>query len=385
MDTTDDSASNSAFEIVKTLREGNPSEPPSSTQDSIPASLILSTAKLDSIGLFTSALCSQTFTFTDRLALLDIKLDATAGFPEQLIQPSSSLLNSKGGFAETPAAILSWEDYLAACSISKPCNNPFPLLISYPLTIWHILSHVLPDMERFYAGEPLNRNKVALKNGAHVVVHIVMAEQWQVELAPLFEFLVPLIRGATIDFFVIGPELIVKPMATAGTDAEPAARDERIERTEEVADKTAPQRSLLRKAEHSIEFKSERYASCIRVHVARSTCSYPPQQGSFPIDSYPPDVVLSFGTSGKDSSPSTELRSSLRAANLPGRFVICVDSNLVSALESLQDTEAKRPKGHRAGRVWGPESNPFRQPWKRRRFDSDLPGFGNGLIWGWAC
>ena len=273
--------------------------------------------------------------------------------------------------------------------------HPWPLLLSFPLTIWHILAHVLPDLERHYAAQPLNRSKTVLKNGGHVTVHVAGAGQWIVELGPLLEFVGTLVRGATVDVFVVGQEIVVEPMVEGGEA--PKKVEENGHGTESKNEEdpkpdtrtteqniTAPQRAMLRKADHSIEFRSEKHESCVRVHMARSRYRYPAEAGSFPVDAYPPDIVLSVGSTAKEAQGDVDrMRAELRTAELPARFVLCVDHSAVSALESIRslslDNKTKRSK------IWGPVENPFAQPLRGRRTDSDCGVWGNGWIWGWAC
>ncbi|KAI9016075.1 hypothetical protein DFJ74DRAFT_644812 [Hyaloraphidium curvatum] len=215
-------------------------------------------------------------------------------------------------------------------------------------------------MERSYAGYPLKRSKLALRNGAHYVIHVVAADQWQVELAPLAEFIVPLLRGVTLDIFLVGPQIVVEPMAKGGGTApvpiaekgaeekqQPATGDAVASAKETpVESMTAPQRAMLRRTQSSVELKSDKYESCVRVHVARSPYMYPPESSSFPIDKYPPDLVMTFGSvpNPGEERALDATRLMLRTCDFPARFVVNVDVNWLAALESREAVEVKRPK-----------------------------------------
>lgn len=369
-----------------------------------PISSILASQEIDSKGLFYPALCLQSFSFTDRLALLDHSTDPTTGFPSRLAIPLDSL-QPKGPFTDTPVAISSWKDYLTATGLAIPTDHPFPLLLSFPLTIWHLLAHVIPSLEHFYSSFPLNRSRVSLKSGSHITIHIPEAEQWMVELASgLMEFVLPLLRGVTVDLFLVGKEVVVEEMAKVGRAPAKAKEGKEEGKDDDGASLaevpkptangameqqtiTAPQRAMLRKGEHSVEFKSEKYESCVRVHVARTSYTYPATSSSFPVDNYPPDVVVLFGKqsmgAGTDNAQE-DLRSTLRRSSLPARFIINIDNDHLSALESIRAIESIPLKGT-PSKMYGPVENPFRQPWPKSRLDSDCKVEGNGVIWAWSC
>ncbi|KAJ3034766.1 hypothetical protein HK097_004406, partial [Rhizophlyctis rosea] len=224
----------------------------------------LTSTKLLNLGLWRLEFILNTFDLGSRMdGLLRDRINPTLGFLPPLTRPSATLPPNTG-YDSTPKAISSYPTYHRALNL--PPTFPSPLLLSNSLTVFHTLSHILSQKSPSSDASPLS-----ISPGSHITIHIVEPTQSEIELAPLYEILLPLLRGITIDIFFIGPEIIVVPLAApTDNDIQPPL--------------DAPK--ILGKKEYSIEYKSEENASCVRLHFARAAYD------QFPRSAYPPNVVF---------------------------------------------------------------------------------------------
>jgi hypothetical protein len=183
--------------------------------------------------------------------------DLNDGFPEEFL-PWVKHFSLESGFQNSPKVISNWKDYFKA----KASNfYPAALLLTTPLTIFYILNKITP----IFRDLP---KKLSLAAGTNLCIHVVNPSQTNIEVLELYQCLLPLIRNVTLDIFFIGPEMAALPLS------------------KQPYEEYMTQTVLAKRRDLSIEFKSEVFESCIRLHLARTNYS------CFPIDKYPADVVI---------------------------------------------------------------------------------------------
>jgi hypothetical protein len=305
---------------------------------------ILSEADILGKGIFIPNIVNMTLGIGDRLSMIGMGGKVEDGFKPELLPldqvPQNSIL-------DTPALCTDWNKYLKARNVSWHASI---LPLSFPMTIWSLLQHQLPEIEQFYSGHSLNQSKISLTRGKLITMHIVEAEQWMVELSPLLECLVPLLRGITLDLFIIGENIVVEPLVC-------------YKQSEEY-DQALALRRLVKEPSYSLEWKSEKYESCIRVHLAKA--KYNLEEDAFPISKYPSDITLLF------DSPLDELIPTITSPLYPTRFVVGVERMPWQA--HLNINKLKR-------HAWGPTINPFKQPLKQRMESMEVSSFACHVFW----
>lgn len=179
------------------------------------------------------------------------------GFPEEFL-PWIKHFSLESGFQNSPKVINSWKDYFKAKASDF---YPAALLLTTPLTIFYILNKITPNFRDL-------PKKLSLAGGTNLCIHVVNPSQANIEVLELYQCLLPLIRNVTLDIFFIGPEMAALPLS------------------KQPYEEYMTQTVLAKRRDLSIEFKSEVFESCIRLHLARTNYS------AFPIDKYPADVVI---------------------------------------------------------------------------------------------
>ncbi|ORX41631.1 hypothetical protein BCR36DRAFT_363851 [Piromyces finnis] len=183
--------------------------------------------------------------------------DLNDGFPEEFL-PWIKHFSLESGFQNSPKVISCWKDYFKAKASDF---YPAALLLTTPLSIFYILNKITPQFRDL-------PKKLSLASGTNLCIHIVNPSQTNIEVLELYQCLLPLIRNVTLDIFFIGPEMAALPLS------------------KQPYEEYMTQTVLAKRRDLSIEFKSETFESCIRLHLARTNYS------SFPIDKYPADVVI---------------------------------------------------------------------------------------------
>ncbi|KAJ3042089.1 hypothetical protein HDV00_008171 [Rhizophlyctis rosea] len=309
-------------------------------------SVYLQNAGLLDKGLWRPDIITGTFDLGSRMdGTASTLMTASTSFPAAL-QTLASPLSPNTGFSSTPIAISSWSDYFRAINVQP--TSAIPLLLSNALTLFHTIAHIFTRRISSPSYTPLS-----IAPGTHICVHIIEATQAEVELAHLYQVLAPLLRDITLDIFLIGPEIVVVPLAGA-------------EGVEGKLD--APK--VLGKKDHSLEYKSEQHASCIRVHFARA------EYHDFPRASYPPHLILCHGGAQKLFGGGKGGREKTVEAVLEQKGVKIMFAEMTEMEARLVRERMK--KGVLAiGEV---EVNPFRQPFRRVLPSVNLPAYGNGFL-----
>lgn len=265
------------------------------------------------------------------------------GFPKNF-SPPTSVLTKGSGFENTPLAISSWSDYAKAKTI--PSEIPLPILLSNAMTLFHALTHIFPRTPSRQA-RPLSTAP-----GSHICVHIIEASQADVELAPLYQVLTPLLRDVTLDIFIIGPEIVVIPTTTTCIDYMDSA-------------------AVLAKRDNSIEYKSDESGSCIRIHLARVAYS------EFPRDKYPPTAIFCEGAARKlfaiDEDNDLKRKTLDAISSSEEARIVC------SELSEIDATLVQR-KFAALSRSVGMQMNPFRQPLAQHLPSLNVPACRNGFL-----
>jgi len=183
--------------------------------------------------------------------------DLNDGFPEEFL-PWVKHFSLESGFQNSPKVISCWKDYFKA---KDSDFYPAALLLTTPMTIFYILNRITP----MFRDLP---KKLSLAGGTNLCIHVVNPSQTNIEVLELYQCLLPLIRNVTLDIFFIGPEMAALPLS------------------KQPYEEYVTQTVLAKRRDLSIEFKSEVFESCIRLHLARTNYS------CFPIDKYPADIVI---------------------------------------------------------------------------------------------
>jgi len=302
-------------------------------------------------GVFYPNIINMTFGIADRLTMIGHSTgDVTLGFDAALLPFAELPIDSV--LYDTPALCTDWTKYMDARKMSW---HPSVLPLAFPMTIWSLLQHALPEIEHVYSGHTLNKSKISLTRGKLITMHIINVDQWMVELSPLLETLVPLLRGITLDLFLIGENIVVEPLV-------------RYEASTEY-DQALALRRLVKNGSYSMEWKSEKFESCIRVHLAKAKYDF--QDDSFPISKYPSDVTLVFDT----HECLEQYLPVITSPMYPARFVVGVERMQWQAEASMALIKRKS---------WGPQSNSFKQPWKQRMESIEIPSFACGVLWAFA-
>lgn len=199
--------------------------------------------------------------------------ELTNGFSEGFL-PWCQHFSLESGFQNSPKAISGWADYFKAKNSEF---YPSALLLTTPLTLFYILNTITPQFRDL-------PKKLSLAAETNLCIHIINPSQAHIEILELYQCLLPLIRRVTLDIFFIGPEMVVLPLSKQPKEA------------------YVTQTLLSKRRDLSLEFKSETFESCIRLHVAR--CNY----SNFPIDKYPPDLVLCINATRNLLSKRVEIK-----------------------------------------------------------------------------
>ncbi|KAJ3300574.1 hypothetical protein HK104_009909 [Borealophlyctis nickersoniae] len=287
-------------------------------------------------------------------------LDSCEGLPPQFC-PLASPLTKGSGFDNTPTAISSWRDYYKAKSMD--IAFPAPLLMSNALTLFHAISHLFPRP----SSQSSSPRPMSFAPGSHICIHIIQATQSQVELAPYYQLLAPLFPYVTIDIFLIGPGVVVVPLASGMNVKGPLDTP-----------------TVLAKRDHSIEYKAEAFGSCIRVHFARA------RYEEFPRSNYPPHIIVCQDAAARlflrpeGEEGQTVGEEDLKAAEATVAAVFRMEGVRVLFAESTElDAAIVRERIRvRGGKSSSVEVgvNPFRQTLRRHMPTLRIPAYLNGYL-----
>ncbi|ORY00424.1 hypothetical protein K493DRAFT_312854 [Basidiobolus meristosporus CBS 931.73] len=237
--------------------------------------------------------------------------------------PFDKPLEKSSGFADTPKAIYSWRDFYRAKDI--PLSDPAAMLLAHPLTLFHIIAHLCRDG---YSTD------VATASGSYLCIHLVNSHPHHPSMGPIYQLLLPLFPGVTLDIFMIHQD---------------AHKPDSL----------------------SQEFKSEIFASCVRVHTVPTTYA------NFPVDQFPPDVVIGYQMSDLLSIMAQEELTKLMTNAKRNFFVENTELGCHMVRESLK-TSLKLTPGLPCS------INPFRQPYMRFLPSLSVPCYTNAFVLGYG-
>ncbi|RKP05181.1 hypothetical protein THASP1DRAFT_32982 [Thamnocephalis sphaerospora] len=260
--------------------------------------------------------------------------------------PLDAALAADSGFRDTPKAIADWRDFYRAKALAPP--SPAALLLHRPLTLFHLLTRVCSARPPTATALDRQWSAPSTASGAYLCVHWADTTAAHLAVAPLYELLTVLFPGVTLDVFLVGAGLATT--SSAATES-PAA---------------APTR----------EYKNEREASCVRVHVA------PVAYRRFPARRFPADlVVVSELSAAGEHVDEALLRTAHTALQPGGRLVVLEPTALGARLLTKELTSAAQ----REAVDWtpafdAPQANPFRQPWPRPVPSLRVPAFADAFL-----
>jgi hypothetical protein len=251
--------------------------------------------------------------------------------------PLDAELAADSGFRDTPKAITGWRDLYRAKSL--PSDSPLALILYRPLTLFHILTRVCAVRPSTVSSFDQQWQPLSTAQGAYLCIHWANTTAAHAAIAPLYALLTVLFPGVTLDIFLIGTQL-----KTEG-EAPPPTR----------------------------EYKNERTASCVRVHIAATAYH------RFPVQRFPADLVLlSGGTAISGEQLATILAHIHQALRPAGRLVLLESTALGVRLLHRELSTITLPTWMAA---WTePQYNPFLQPWPRPEPSLRVPAFTDAFL-----
>ncbi|MQM02528.1 hypothetical protein Taro_035297 [Colocasia esculenta] len=126
--------------------------------------------------------------------------EAWGGLRDGDYPPDSAFPNYRDGASTSPALLSGWSEYYALRSL--PMSSPAPAILSYPLTVYHILTAQAMD------------SKSRLVKGREVIVHY-LGPEGELDWMPAFMEIGHLLNGSgNVQIFMVGPEV---PSNLSGT------------------------------------------------------------------------------------------------------------------------------------------------------------------------